>query len=250
MTLFSANLGFLFTEYELPDAIIKAHQAGFDAVELHWPYEVEAKRVKQALTQTGLPLLSLNTITGKMMGLCAQADLKAQAHDSIAKAFTYGAAVGAQGVHVMAGIASGDAAHDCFIDNLSYACELARAHQMIVLIEALNQHDVPGYYIQDNSHAAEIIKSVGAPELRLLFDCYHIAKSGGDILAQFHQFAPLIGHIQFAGIPMRGAPDPAFYAPLFKSMTQAGWQAPFGAEYRPFGTTEDSLHWHRLLRQM
>jgi hydroxypyruvate isomerase len=40
---FSANLGFLWAELELPDAILAAKAAGFDAVECHWPYDSDPK---------------------------------------------------------------------------------------------------------------------------------------------------------------------------------------------------------------
>ena len=61
---FSANLGFLWADRPLPDAIHAAHAAGVDAVELHWPYDTPAAEVKAALDATGLPLLGLNTRRG------------------------------------------------------------------------------------------------------------------------------------------------------------------------------------------
>ena len=48
MTKFSANLGFLWTELELPKAIVAAHDAGFEAVECHFPYDVPAADVRRA----------------------------------------------------------------------------------------------------------------------------------------------------------------------------------------------------------
>ena len=65
---FSANLGFLWTELPLPDAIRAAKAAGFDAVECHWPYKTPARSVAEALTETGLPMLGLNTDRGDVAG--------------------------------------------------------------------------------------------------------------------------------------------------------------------------------------
>ncbi|MEM9032809.1 MAG: isomerase, partial [Pseudomonadota bacterium] len=64
MTKFSANLGFLWTDRSLPDAIHAAKAAGFDAVECHWPYETPASDVRRALDDTDLPMLGLNTARG------------------------------------------------------------------------------------------------------------------------------------------------------------------------------------------
>lgn len=40
MTQFSASSGFLWTELSLPNAIRAAHLAGLEAVECHWPYDI------------------------------------------------------------------------------------------------------------------------------------------------------------------------------------------------------------------
>jgi len=61
LTQFSANLGFLWAELPLPDAIRAAKAAGFDAVEMHWPYATPVAEVQAALQETGLPVLGLNT---------------------------------------------------------------------------------------------------------------------------------------------------------------------------------------------
>ena len=83
MMRFSANLGFLWSELSLPDAIRAAHAAGFDAVECHWPYDTPAAEVKAALDETGLAMLGLNTRRGdlsqKENGLAALPGREAEA---------------------------------------------------------------------------------------------------------------------------------------------------------------------------
>ena len=64
MTEFSANLGFLWTDRSLPEAIHAAQAAGFSAVECHWPFETPAQDVRAALHATGVPMLGLNTVRG------------------------------------------------------------------------------------------------------------------------------------------------------------------------------------------
>jgi 2-dehydrotetronate isomerase len=61
---FSANLGFLWADLPLPDAIRAAKAAGFDAVECHWPYSTDSAQVKAALAETGFQMLGLNTSRG------------------------------------------------------------------------------------------------------------------------------------------------------------------------------------------
>ena len=246
---FSANLGFLYREFALDEAVRHAAQDGFAAVECHWPYEMAASQLKKALEETGLPLLGLNTDKGERMGLCALPHLKEAARRSIEEAFAYGAEVGAACVHVMAGTLAEGAdeseAEACFIENLSYASKLADSHQMTVLIEAINKHDAPHYAVRDNAHAAAMIEAVGHPRLKIMFDCYHVVRMGHDIMAEFERYQSLIGHVQFASTPSRGVPDEGTtdYQMIFDKMAMAGWRAPFGAEYRVEGETRQSLGW-------
>ena len=234
MTNFSANLGFLWSERPLPDAIHAAKAAGFDAVECHWPYETPAEDVKVALDETGLPMLGLNTIRGNPCenGLASLTGRSVEARAAIDQAIRYADIVDAGAIHVMAGFGTGPAARATFEENLEYAT--SRTHRTI-LIEPLNRHDAPGYFLQTTGQAAGIIHSIGAPNLRLMFDCYHVGRSEGDILTRLDDLLPLIGHIQFASVPDRGAPDHGElnYVEIFAHIATLGWRMPLGAEFKP-----------------
>ena len=66
MTKFSANLGFLWSDRPLIDAIHASHAAGFEMVECHWPYEYDAAEVKAVFDANGLTMLGLNTVRGNL----------------------------------------------------------------------------------------------------------------------------------------------------------------------------------------
>ena len=97
MTSFSANLGFLWNDLPLPDAIRAASMAGFDAVECHWPYDVPAEDVAAALAETGLPMLGLNTRRGDLdageNGVAALPGREDDARAVIDEAITYAVAI-------------------------------------------------------------------------------------------------------------------------------------------------------------
>ena len=246
---FSANLGFLFTDRPLPDAIRAAAAAGFDAVECHFPFDTAPAAVRAALDDTGLPMLGLNTWPGDRaagdFGLAALPGREAEAQAAIAQAVDYAAAIGAANVHVMAGKADGPQAEATFRANLAQACDLAAPQGIGILIEPINTRDVPGYFLSTVDHAAGIIAALDRPNLKMMFDCYHLQIMGGDLLRRFQAHRAITGHVQFAGVPDRG--DPARgevdYGWLLPAMQAAGWDTPFGAEYRPEGRTEDGLDW-------
>jgi len=250
MTEFSANLGFLWAELPLPKAIHAAAHAGFDAVECHWPYDTPASETKAALKAAGLPMLGLNTARGAPgeNGLAALPGREAEARAAIDRVLGYADETGTKSVHVMAGIALGQAAHDCFLGNLDYACEQAEALGITILIEPLNGYDAPGYFLHDVDQALDIIKSVNRANLKLMFDCYHVQIIHGDLTRQLTKCLPHIGHIQFASVPDRGPPDHGEinYAHIFGHIRALGYAAPLGAEYKPRGKTETTLNWMQI----
>lgn len=246
---FSANLGFLWNDLALPEAIHAAHAAGFDAVELHWPYDVSAAAVKAALDATGLPVLGLNTRRGDVAagenGLSALPDRAEDARTAIDEALAYARMIGASNVHVMAGFATGPAAHDAFVDALRYACKQAALLGITILIEPLNSYDAPGYFLCTTTQATGIIAQVAMPNLKLMFDCYHVQLMEGDLTHKLQTLQPHIGHIQFASVPDRGAPDhgEVNFDHVFGVIKDMGYTAPLGAEYKPQRPTNETLEW-------
>lgn len=250
--LFSANLGFLFTDRPLPDAIRAAAAAGFDAVECHWPYEVPAEDVKAALAETGLPMLGLNTRRGRPgeNGLSALPGREAEAREEIDRALAYAEAIGAANVHVMAGFAAGPDAAAAYRANLTYACDAAASAGITILIEPLNHYDAPGYHIGRTDEAVTVIEAVGRPNLKLMFDAYHVQIMEGDLTRRLRALLPMIGHVQIASVPDRGEPDEGEVDLLFvlKALKTLGWTAPVGAEYKPRAGTEAGLGWRARFR--
>lgn len=248
---FSANLGFLWSGLPLPAAIRAAKAAGFDAVECHWPYATASADVRSALDETGLPMLGLNTARGDVSagenGLAALPGRLGDAHAAIDEAINYARAIGCKAVHVMAGFASGPEAHDTFVANLTYACAQAEPHGITILIEPLNRYDAPGYFLTTTTQAVHLIDTVGAPNLKLMFDCYHVQLMEGDLTHKLAELLPCIGHIQFASVPDRGPPDTGEvnYNHIFEVIGALGYDKPLGAEYKPDGSTDETLGWLR-----
>jgi hydroxypyruvate isomerase len=248
MPSFSANLGFLWPNASLADAILAAHRCGFVAVECHFPYEEPVDEVCQALEATGLPMLGLNTIRGPLnAGLAALPDQVSAARRAIDQAFEYGAQIGARNVHVMAGATSGQEATSTYLDNLRYASDVAEKNNMSVLIEPLNPFDMPGYFLRDTVHACELLETLSLNNVKLMFDVYHVGRTEGQVIDRFSSCLPLIGHVQFASVPDRGPPGHGEIELdlIFDAIDHSGWSQPLGAEYKISGSTEDTLGWMR-----
>ena len=252
---FSANLGFLWADRPLPDAIRAAKAAGFDAVECHWPYEVPTDDVNAALTETGFTMLGLNTRRGdlgrKQNGLSAVPGEETAARAAIDEAVDYAVATGTRAIHVMAGFAEGPKAHETFLANLGHAAGRAAPHGITILIEPLNRYDAPGYFLTTTTQAADVIEAVGAPNLKLMCDCYHVQLMEGDITHKLKTLKPIVGHIQFASAPDRGPPDHGEldFRHVFGAVAAEGYTMPLGAEYKPVGDTDATLGWLAAMRE-
>lgn len=252
---YSANLGFLFSELPLVQAIHAAKENGFDAVECHFPFDTPAEDVRKALQFTDLPMLGLNTWPGDRstgdFGLAAVSGREIEARAVISQAIDYAVAIKSRAVHVMAGRTDGGLKADAvFCANLTFACDLAKQYGMTVLIEPINLFDVPNYHLSTTAHAERIIDRVGKPNLKILFDCYHLQIMQGNLTRHLKDLTHLIGHIQIAAVPDRSEPDQGEinYPWIIDFVESLGYQGFVGAEYKPKSCTNEGLQWLSVFR--
>lgn len=255
MPQFSANLGFLYTELDLPDAIRASADAGFSAVECHWPYSTPIDDVNRALQDTGLLMMGLNTLRGDVSsgdnGVAAVPGRERDARQFIDQAVDYAQAIGCANVHVMAGMSDRDAAAEStFQENLTYACHRAAKAKITILIEPLNHFDAPGYHLCTLDAAIETIRAVDAKNIKVMFDCYHLQIMQGDLTRRLRENLSVIGHIQIASVPDRAEPDDGElnYPHILRTLDELGWDKPIGAEYRPRNGTAAGLSWMQVYR--
>jgi hydroxypyruvate isomerase len=252
MPRFAANLAFLFTERPLIERFGAAAAAGFSAVELQYPYDVAPSAVEAELERLGLTQLGVNTPFGREgeSGLAAVPGREREWEDAFKFALDYAVAIGGTFVHCLAGCVAPEArpaAEAVFIRNLSRAAEHAARAGITLLIEPLNPRDRPGYFLNRVEHAADIIGKIGAANLRIQFDFYHVQIVGGDLIRRFETHLPLVGHVQIAAVPTRREPDEGEvnYPEIFAALDRLGYAGFVGCEYRPRGRTEDGLAWAR-----
>jgi hydroxypyruvate isomerase len=248
MPRLAANLGHLFTERPLLERIGAAAAAGFTAVELQFPYDLAPSAVKAELARNSLTQLGINTPQGPESGLAALPGRERDWEAAFARALDYVVAIGGRAIHCMAGTVPPEqrpAAEMVFIRNLTKAAAEAAKADITLLIEPLNQRDRPGYFLNRVEHAADIVAKVGAPNVRVQFDFYHVQIMGGDLITRFQKFLPVIGHVQIAAVPSRGEPDEGEinYPAVLEAIDRSGYAGWVGCEYKPRTRTEDGLGW-------
>ena len=250
MPKFAANLGHLFTERPLIERFGAAAAAGFTAVELQFPYDIAPSAVKAELDRHGLTQLGINTPPTPEFGLAALPGRERDWDAAFRRALDYVVAIGGRAIHCMAGVVPPEArpaADKLFVNNLTRAAEAAAKSGITLLIEPINPRDRPGYFLSHVEHAADLVGRIGAPNVRIQFDFYHIQIVGGDLIKRFEKFLPAVGHVQIAAVPTRGEPDEGEinYPALFTAIDRLGYAGFIGCEYKPRTRTEDGLGWAR-----
>lgn len=244
MPRFCANLSMLFAELPLLDRFGAARAAGFEAVEILFPYDEPAPLILERLDATGLPLALINcpppNYAGGPRGFAAVPGHEGRFRSDFRRAARYAAALGARHVHVMAGAAEGEAARATLARNLAWAA--AAAPSLSLTIEPINRHDMPGYFLSDYGLALDILGEVAAPNLRLQFDAYHAWRITGDVMGTWERVRGQVVHVQVAGYEGRHEPDDR---PFLDRLDADGYRGWVSAEYLPRGRTGDGLGWMR-----
>ena len=249
MPRFAANLSLLFTEYPLPDRFTAARAAGFQRVELLFPYEMAVPDLKAALLNNGLDLVLINTPAGNWAagerGLAAVPEAKARFREGFLRALEFARALDTTHVHVMAGISEDPKTEATFIENLRWAT--AEASDRSLTIEPINAIDMPGYALSDFNQAARFLDAIAAPNLHLQFDADDAHRITGDVLGAWKTHGHRAAHVQIGGYPGRNEPTSGEidYPAFFNLLDTSGYTGIVSGEYFPEGRTEDGLGWLR-----
>ena len=124
----------------------------------------------------------------------------------------------------------------------------AEKQKVNLCLEMLNTRDDshpmkghPGYQGDHTDYCIEIIRQVGSPRMKLLFDIYHVQIMDGDLIRRIRQHKDYIGHVHTAGNPGRGELDDTQeirYEPVMKALLDVGYDGYVGQEFIP---TRDPL---------
>lgn len=256
MIRLAANLSMLFPEHDFLARFPAAAAAGFRGVEYLFPYAYEPGELRAALDDNGLTQVLFNLPPGDWeegeRGLTSLPGREAEFRDSLVEAIHYAEALDCPRLHAMAGLLppEADAAtreehRRTYIANLRFAAgELAKVGKTL-LIEPINGRDMPGFFLNRQDHAREILAQVGADNLRVQFDLYHCQIVEGDLIRNLEAQFPHIGHVQIAGVPERHEPDrgEVHYPALLERLETLGYDGWVGCEYRPAADTRAGLGW-------
>jgi hydroxypyruvate isomerase len=252
---FDVNLSILFTELPLLERPAAAAAAGFDAVELWWPWpddptpgKDKLDDLRSALEAAGTRLVGLNFYAGQLPGpdrgalsLPGEESDRFRANVEIAAEFAGSVGCGALNALYGNRVDGVDPAgqDELALENLVFAARAADGIGATLLVEALNAPESPRYPLVDADAAANVVRRVndatGLDNARFLLDLYHLAMNGADLPAVIARHTALTGHVQIADSPGRGAPGTGSLplSRLLDALRDHGYTGWTGLEYKP-----------------
>jgi hydroxypyruvate isomerase len=251
---FDANLTFLFKDAPFVDRFARAAGAGFEAVEFMWPHGEDLAAVERAVAAAGLEVALFNFDAGDIAagdrGLLSDPERQDVFRDNVPVALELAGRLGCRRCNALVGVQLPGLERAGQLElaraNVAWAAERAAPHGVDILIEAVNTFENGPYLLHTTAQAAAFADSVGAPNVRLQYDAYHMQRMEGNLCATLSEHIDRIGHVQVADSPGRGEPGTGeiAYGHVLGHLERLGYEGWVGLEYNPTtATTEESLGW-------
>jgi len=229
---------------DLAGAFRTAAELGCAGLEVHlrYPSDVQAGQLKRWISDYGLAVPTIGTgMAATLDGLTLahpdpairrQALERLRAHVDLAaeigSAVTIGSVSGRLGLEEPERSQRRAAA----LDALAELCRYAHACSVTILLEPLNRYECD--YLNTVADVLNVAEEVGAPNLKLLADTFHMNIEETDIAAALAAAGPRLGHVHLADsnrqAPGRGHLD---FAPVLASLARSGYRGFLSFEILP-----------------
>ncbi|MCM8816887.1 MAG: TIM barrel protein [Candidatus Omnitrophica bacterium] len=232
----------VFSELRAEERIPKVKEAGYDFVEIWFPDNKNIEAMAKTLKDCSVKLndLVVNSPDGSRGGFLVKKEDRQVYLErlkntiEIAKKLNCSMAITCTGNSVE-GLTRNQMI-DNIIENLSSATKILQENSFTLVLEPLNSYrDHKGYFLDSAKLAAEIIRKINSPYIKLLYDIYHMQIMEGNICDFIEKNIDIIGHFHSAGVPGRHElyNGELNYPFIIKLIDKLGYKGCFGLEYMP-----------------
>lgn len=245
----SPCLEWLFADGGTPfaDRIRAAASAGFTQFEFWTASNKDAAAVQAAISECGLTVAAfVSEPTGRLVDPSTHEAFL----DGIERSCALAKRLRAKSLIVVSGDTLPGVDRAAQLEAIASALESAAAVATGVdlVLEPLNTRvDHPGYFLDSTGQALDVIRFVGRPNVKLLYDVYHSAVMGEDPREVLEGARGLVGHVHIADAPGRHEPGTGAidWRRSLDALSDAGYDGALGLEYRPAHDTLSSLEYIR-----
>lgn len=251
---FGACIDTLYTELDFYDRFAAAKADGFDAVEF-WDWRTrDLDRVADCAQRAGILISGFNGDADYSLVDPEHREPYLEALDrSLDAAKRVGApsvtvhsnALGESGVVVNHYDALSDTVKlTSMVRTLTDAAKLAEAKGVTLNLEGLNVFtDHVGNFLSHTRMAAELVRLVDSPKLKILYDVYHMQIDEGNLCWNIRQYGDTFGHVHIADVPGRHEPGTGEinYVNVLKCLNDVGYTGIVGCELFPQRDTASAV---------
>lgn len=250
---YSLNISLFFGGKNLIDSLYAAKRLGFNYVECWFPYDYDIINLREIISENELKLIGINAPPGNTekgdWGILNDPRRTQLFRESFYKALNYARKLGCNHINILIGNNISKLGRDkqikAIINNLKEVAPIAQEYSKTILLEAINSYGYPDYLINNSSESLQIIKAVGMPNVKFLYDVYHMQLMEGNLTRTICDNLDLIGHIQIADVPDRHEPGTGEinFSYLLNRVKEAGYRNFVGLEYTPSSTEREAVRW-------
>jgi hydroxypyruvate isomerase len=139
--------------------------------------------------------------------------------------------------------------HANCIETLKRGGEIAVENNIELLIENIDPEENPKYFLTLSAEGFEIVRSVGNPHVKFLYDFFHEQIAAGNLIAKLEKNIDLVGLVHIADVPGRHDPGTGeiYYPNIFRKLGEIGYSRYVAMEFKPAGEPIAAL---RAAREM
>lgn len=241
----------LFTELPWEQRFSAAKKAGFDLVEFWSWTDKNLDQIKRLSEEAGIGISGFN---GDADYSLIDPAHKEKYLEFLGRSLETAKKIGAGSVTIHSNaLGDGGIVVDHYTE-LSHTVKLCSMYDMLKEVAVMAEEsgincnleglnittDHEGNFLVNTQMAAEVIRLIDSPKLKILYDVYHMQLNEGSICDTLTKYIDTVGHIHIADAPGRHEPGTGEinYPNVIKHLRDLGYEGTVGCELFPKTTTD------------
>jgi len=135
------------------------------------------------------------------------------------------------------------------IETLKRGGDIAAQNSIELLVENIDPEENPKYFLTSSADGFEIVRSVGNPHVKFLYDFFHEQIAEGNLIAKLGKNMDVIGLVHVADVPGRHEPGTGeiHYPNIYRKLGELGYDRYVAMEFLP---TSEPIAALRIAREM
>ena len=135
------------------------------------------------------------------------------------------------------------AQHLASIETLKHAAEILSAMGLTGVIEPIDRLENPSIYLYGMEEAFEIVRAVGSPKVKVLYDLYHEQRGQGNLIEKLEKNIDEVGLVHVADVPGRHEPGTGEmnYINIYRRLAELHYKGVIAMEFYPTGDVVETL---------